>query len=316
MKILWLCNVATPKIADLFGLEKSPSGGWIDTMFEQLEMDTKHELYYTFVSSAIREKYQKIGNNFGVKAAVKEKCIFEYTSTFEEILKEVSPDLIHIWGTEYFHTYAMCVAAQNCSMIERVVISIQGLSSLCAKHYFGNIPLLVKYLPTVRDIVRKDSLIKQYKRFKIRGCYEKKTLEIVQHVIGRTEWDYACVKYIHNNIEYHLNYETLRKEFYTGKWSYKKCTPYSIFFSQSTYPLKGFHILLEAVGNIKSQFPQIKIYLTGKDIRKKKGCLRSAYDNYLIWIIKKYKLDENIEYLGYLKANEIKKEYLKAYKGE
>lgn len=312
MRILWLCNMATPKVAELFDITGSPSGGWVDTMFGQLNANDDCELSYVFISSVIKEKYRQIGMNFGVRAITKEKYLGEYASIFEEILKKVSPDLIHIWGTEYFHTYGMCVAAKKSNMLERVVISIQGLASLCAEHYFGNIPLRVKYFPSIRDIIRNDSLLQQCKRFKIRGYYEKKALEMVQHVIGRTEWDYACVKQINDKVQYHLNYETLRKEFYSDNWNYEECIPYTIFFSQSTYPLKGFHILLEAVGNIKFRFPKVKIYLTGQDIRKKKVYLRTSYDNYLIKLIQKYKLDDNIEYLGHLKADAIKEQYLKA----
>ena len=49
---------------------------------------------------------------------------------FEKILQKEKPDIIHIHGTEFEYAYSMCVAAKKLNLIDRVVISIQGLVSV------------------------------------------------------------------------------------------------------------------------------------------------------------------------------------------
>lgn len=49
---------------------------------------------------------------------------------FERIIESIDPDCIHIWGSEYNHSYYVTKAARNLSKIECTVLSIQGLASI------------------------------------------------------------------------------------------------------------------------------------------------------------------------------------------
>ena len=75
---------------------------------------------------------------------------------------------------------------------------------------------------------------------------EKKILQNVSNVIGRTEWDRKCVMSINQRCHYYHCNETLRDTFYEGSWNIENIQRYSIFVSQAYYPIKGLHILISA----------------------------------------------------------------------
>ena len=311
---MWLCNTPTINVAETFQLPRPAQGGWLISVSEALEKDESIE--FVFVIPNVKEKrevsYKKNGNSLYVAMNIADMSDKEMIHTFEEVLENVSPDVIHIWGTEYKHSYAMIKAAQNQNMLNRVVVSIQGLVGMIAKHYMGGSPATYQLIPSFRDILRNDTLKKQQRNLKYRGEYERKLIESVQHVIGRTFWDEACVKLINPHVAYHFNNETLRETFYSSRWEYEQCEKHSIFVSQSHYPIKGFHYLLEAVYLIKERYPDIKVYVSGYDNALKSGILKTAYGSYIQHLIKKYKLSSNIDYVGMLNAEEMKKQFLKS----
>ena len=44
-------------------------------------------------------------------------------------------------------------------------------------------------------------------------------------------------------------------EFYKHKWNIDNCDKFSIFMSQGSYPIKGLHLMLEAMPIILENFP-------------------------------------------------------------
>jgi len=113
---------------------------------------------------------------------------------------------------------------------------------------------------------------------------------------------------------------TLRKNFYSGEWTATKAERHRLFVSQADYPLKGFHFLLMAVGNIlKKQsdygIDDIQIYVAGQSIvdvdTLKKRIKISSYGKYLRQLMTEYGLTDRIHILGRLSADEMKEQYLK-----
>ena len=111
--------------------------------------------------------------------------------------------------------------------------------------------------------------------------------------------------------------ETLRKSFYESpKWSPDTCERYSIFVSQLGYPIKGFHLLLEALPEIIRKYPHTHLYTTGKNplsatfMEKIK---QRSYTKYLISLIRKYNLEKYITFTGYLNETEMCKRFLHSH---
>lgn len=315
MKILWLCNIPIPKAAEVFKLKSSPIEGWLVSVAQKLSEDKSIQFIYSFGQN--KKPYgvycaeQEEGTTY---ISINEGNVVSDLSieTYRKLFSEIKPDIIHIWGSEYAHCYSAVKGAEKSGDLSKVVISIQGLVGMYKDHYMSNLPGTVQIFPTLRDVLRGDTLCNQKKRFEILGNYEKKAIKLCKHVIGRTFWDKACVKLINPDIEYHFNNETLRPAFYKNLWSYENCIRHSIFVSQAQYPIKGFHNVLEAVNMLRECYPDIKVYVSGNNNSFKKGYRRTAYGKYIQKLIKRYSLSNVVMYVGMLKEEEMVQQYLKS----
>ena len=148
------------------------------------------------------------------------------------------------------------------------------------------------------------------------GKYEEMALKKCKNVIGRTDWDRACVYQINPTAEYFFNNETLRPQFYNGQWNVNNCERHSVFISQGNYPIKGLHFAIEGLGIVKKEFPDLKVYVAGGDIvsheKMKPKWRRNAYSNYLIDLIEKNKLQDCIVFCGMLTEENMKKRFLRS----
>lgn len=318
MNVLWLCNIMIPKIAQDLGEKECPTGGWLVGLADDLETNSNLQLNICF--PLINTKYiieGTIGNinyiGFPQEIINPTQYNKKLEKYFEDIIKKVNPDIVHIFGTEYPHTLAMVNACEALNKIDKVVINIQGLCSKISEHYTSGLPsnIIKKY--TCRDFIKQDNIYSQKKKFQKRGEYELLALKKVKHVIGRTDWDKACTLQINPSLTYHFCNETLRSAFYQHSWDIKKCEKFSIFISQAGYPIKGFHYFLDALTIIIKKYPNIKVYVAGNDITKKDKLRISTYGLYLNQIIKQYNLNKYISFLGELNEEQMCQQYLKSH---
>ena len=249
-------------------------------------------------------------------ATVSTKLPYEYLpeveNFFRKELRDYGPDVIHIWGTEYAHTLAMVNAAEKEGFLDRVVISIQGLCSIYAGHYAEGLPQRVVRDATFRDILRRDNIVQQQKKFALRGELEVQALKKTGHVIGRTAWDKACTEQINPEAVYHFCNETLREPFFEDKWDYHACKKHRIFASSCIYPVKGFHYLLEAMAEVVKRYPDATITVPGNSFLTVPAVRQNSYQKYLAKLTRRYGLEDKIEFLGSLSAEGMKKAYLNA----
>ena len=315
MKILWLCNTLLPHAAEKLGLPKSKPESWILGAYEQLKEREDVSLVYLFPHKRASVVYEEEKTAF-VSYPQKNQNKFEKAQkeALISIFKAYSPDVIHIFGTEYPHSYAAVLAAKETGLLSRTVIHIQGLSSYIARHYFASLPFFARHGYTLRDLLRRENVYRSMLSFRRRGKYEAKALALVPNVIGRTDWDYACTKGYNPSVNYHFCNETLRPSFYEDKvWSYEGCEKHSLFVSQCSYPLKGFHLALDAMREIVKSYPDARLYTTGKSplVHSFKGKLRQGYYNkYLGKLIRKYGLEKNVVFLGFLSEEQMRDRYL------
>lgn len=319
MKILWITNILFPEAERLLSGngELKASGGWMLGAADALLCLSDIELYVATVSPKVSsltkidgEKIRYYILPFGHG---NQQTNPEYEVWWKQVNREIEPTIVHIHGTEYSHGHAYMKACGS----ERVVISIQGLTSVYRYYYHYGISKsdIYKNL-TIRDILR-GSIFEGQRQFKKRSTYEIEMLRMAHHVIGRTSWDRAHVWAINPDAEYHFCNETLRSEFYDGsQWSYEKCCKHSIFISQAAYPIKGLHQLLKAMPLILRDFPNGSIRVGGYDITKfdsiRDKTHLSGYGLYLRRLIRRLNLAYKITFLGNLNAEEMKREYLNA----
>ena len=314
MKLLWLCNVA-PSAVEEKVTGRRGSGLWMDQMLEGLRA----------LGAEVRILCPGSGRSRGV---IDERCSYrifpdcppqDYQSEqellFRETLKEFCPDVIHVWGTEYAHSLAMARAAAAEGQIPRMVVSLQGICSAISLHYAEGIPMKAQKQYTFRDLVRRDNILQQKRKFALRGAHEAETLTLAEHAIGRTEWDFACVHQLNPEIHYHVCGETLRQPFYDGQWRYASCRRHRIFASSCEYPVKGFHYLLEAMAQLTRRYPDVTLAVPGTDFLHLQGAARlreNSYQHYLAQLVRRFGLEGRIEFLGGLSAEQMKENYLSA----
>ena len=306
MRILWLCNVMLPKIAQDLGKEETVFGGWLNLLSDEIGKQKDAELIVCFpftkkVKGEIRE--------YSYCSFVQGKDV---SLQFEEILEEQKPDIIHIFGTENKHTLDMVNACERKGLLDNVVIAIQGLVSVIARHYTAFLPHKVTRARSFRDFIKGASINKSQKTFAKKGEYEVAALKKVKHIMGRTDWDRACTSAINPDASYYHSNEILRGSFYENEWEMETCEKHSIFVSQASYPLKGFHIMLEAMADIVKTYPDAVLYTTGKNplgLTFKQRLSQTYYSKYIGKLIKKFGLQNNVRFLGLLNENEMCKRY-------
>ena len=319
MKILWLINIALPEVSLLMNENLTPYGGWLINSSKDLSQSEGIELSVAFPKSNVNS-YQKFNGkkityySFGTIKS-KDKELIKNNTILRNILKEVKPDLVHIYGTESAHTLSML----NACKIEKVktVISIQGLVSVIAGHLYSNLPFKAIYGFTFRDMLRIDNIAGSKRKFEKNGKCEIESIRKTENIIGRTRWDKACTLQINPKRKYYFCNETLREEFYNHQWDINKCERHSIFLSQGNYPIKGLHYLFEAMPVILKRYPDTKVYIAGKNITNtetlKERIKMSYYSKYIKKMIKKLQLNKNITFTGNLNEKEMCQQYLKSH---
>lgn len=319
MKILWLCNIVLPDIADSLGVKASNKEGWLSGVCDEVKSKHDFELGICFPvpmeSDGFRAEKEGIKYFGFYEDTLHSEC---YDSALEcrlqRILDEFDPDAVHVFGTEYPHTLAMarCMKAKK----DALLIGVQGVMDIYTEHFLDGVPERVIRRVTFRDFVRRDSLTKQRDKFGKRAVFEDEAAKITGNITGRTPFDLDFSVRKNPNAKYYFMNETLRRDFYDGRWSEEGAEVHSVFLSQGNYPIKGLHYMLEALPRILEAYPDTHVYVAGDVItrhRSIKDKLKlSSYGKYILELQKKLRLDGKVTFLGNLDSTGIKERLLKS----
>lgn len=317
MRILWITNTIFPAPSKILGIPEPVFGGWMYGLLKQLSSDKKIVIGVATVYNGNELKKIIIDDN--VYYLLPAKTTISYQRKLEKywlkVCDDFKPNIIHIHGTEYTH-------GLSCMRIlpeHKYVVSIQGLVSVYSRYYYGGIGMwdIFKNI-TLRDIILRKTIYHGKLSFEKRGKFEIECIKRAEHVIGRTSWDFAHSRNINIKVKYHHCNEILRDGFYNAKkWNINKKEDFTVFLSQSVYPIKGLHKVIEAISLLKSEFPKIKVKVAGKNILKEKKCLmtlrQNGYEKYIYRLIKKLKLHDYFYFLGVLSEEQMIIEYQKAH---
>lgn len=307
MRIAWVCNKPPQSVVKAAGIDGVNFGGWLDSTAADLLSMPGNELMVLFLGDG---KVEGVDGNLAYASFAGGAA----EAWFRERLEVFGPDVVHVWGTEAPHSLVAVRAAYAARLGDSTVVSIQGLVSIYGRyHYAEGMPERVMRNPSFGDFVRRTSLEREQRKFVERGEVERECLRIAKHVIGRTEWDKACVLQVNPGVSYHHCNETLRSEFYDGAWDARRVERHSMFVSQCSYPIKGFHYVLEATALLKENIPDVKLYTTGENVFRdglRRNLGRNSYQLYLARLIERLGLRENIVFTGGLDAAGMKARYL------
>lgn len=320
MKVIWFVNIPV-RLDKMLGTR----GGWVRGMLHEIAEMTNYEVRLAwphdidtegieYDDCCSRISYMSYYYN-GNTSILDEKEI----DAIARRIAEYKPDIIQIWGTEYIHSYMILLAAKKIGLLKCCVVHIQGLVSICAKHYSQGVPKHIRE-ESMRERLFFSDISVFKKNLAKRGEFEEKALQLVDYVMGRTEWDKACVYQINPKINYYSCNEVLREEFYKEyQWIPRLCEKHSIFVSQANYPIKGFHYVLQGLSIVKRYYKNVKLYVTGDNFYSRYKLLNChknkekypylTYEKYLCSLIKDNRLEKSIVFLGDLNATQMTQMY-------
>ena len=314
MRLLWLSNLAPSVVSSRLG-KQSGSGLWMDHILQDLENRKEIELRILCPWGSGEAGVLSQNRSFATFPHERPETATEAQKAFFlRQLEEFHPDVVHIWGTEFGHTLSMLRACAEKNLLNRTVVGIQGLCRYVGLHYTEGLPLSVQRRYTLRDFLRRDNILGQQKTFLLRGENEVQALQMAHHVMGRTRWDRACAEQIHPGISYHFCGETLREPFYRDSWSYESCVKHRIFTSSRLYPIKGFHYVLEALGELLKTYPDAVLAVPGTSpcCAGKARLRQDSYARYLGELMERLHLKDHVEFLGSLSPEQMKEQFLRA----
>jgi glycosyltransferase involved in cell wall biosynthesis len=215
---------------------------------------------------------------------------------FTRIIDKVCPDLIHVHGTET--TIGQVVEHTQVP----VVVSLQGFISESYEAVLGGLPQTTwRCYRSLREATIGGGfpLLSASWQRSARG--EVRVFTKNRHFIGRTAFDLEVLRKHNPSARYYRGREMLREEFLRGSWDADTCDPRRIYCPGFSNPLKGFHVLLDAVGLLMKDFPDVLLCTPGQITpRSQSPLVGNAYHRYLAATIAHRGLTRHVTFLGRL----------------
>ena len=221
-----------------------------------------------------------------------------------EIIDKVKPDLIHIWGTEFFWgTLTIYIKDEY-----KILLEIQGLTIQIKDQFYGGLtPFEILQAIGIKELLRyQTNPFYQYFILKKSAETEKEIISNQKFISVQSAWSKSIVSSINSKAKLFDSLIPLREEFLNnaGSWCYQN--KQTIFVSASSPHLfKGLHVILRALNVLKSIGFEYTLRIGGSLIG---GILEAGYISWLKKEINKNSLTDNVVWLGPLDGEEIVKE--------
>lgn len=301
MKVLWFSNKR------LTETDIKSSGSWLISMSSSISKEIElYNITQVRGPNNIRQ-YERNGikewvlPHYHLRNGLPSK---KHINEILSIIKEIKPDVIHIWGTE---SYWGLLPFENCEA--KVLLDIQGVLYACYDMYLGGL--------NVEDFFCTQNLIDAlYSYFYIklqkyrmgkRAKYERAIINKINNISYQSEWVLNKLKAIHfynkNYIETRIS---VRKEFFdnVSTWKYGHYNRLVTVVSPQSY--KGIHTTIKAFWLVHKVQPTIRLSIIG-NIKGKSG-----YPLFINALINKLDLADFVDFRGALNANEMINEFLKS----
>ncbi len=322
MKILWVSNSPIGPAADILNeAYQGSSGGWIQTEYSKIRKTDAEFFFLSTLSSVKKGEIVRKANDKGTLYCIHTPRMQygvipskEVLLRIENIIVEVHPDIIQIWGTETWLSYAVSLCANN---IPKIVF-IQGLIGMHQRYlggYFGNMSGDSEYkkgvpvIPTIKSALRTVQFKKQAK-------IEAKTLCNCKNVIVDNDFSRAYCNSLPVPINCYDHKLEANEVFFQKRWKVENCIQHTVFTIYGSSAEKGTHNLLKAVSLVKKDFPDIQLVIPGPYKVDAGGKLADnqsdAYQNILKNMIATLDLNNNIRFTGKLNPAQMACEMEKA----
>lgn len=306
MRVLWITNgPIIAKHCEMMNVGHSQSGGWLVAAYDALKESQEITLGIaaTYIGSKI--KTAKDGKHlFFLVPCNKNGQKYdphspENQNAWRETIGQFKPDVIQIWGTEF--PYGTC--ALKVSKGIPSVAYIQGLMAQIANHGDGQISFSDKLQSTtISDIVKRRTYWHQQKEYQKRVENERNIITLADGIIVENEWSAKNYQIMNGACKIFKSKLPINKVFAQYDWSYEDCDKHILFTTAGSNPIKGHHMLFNALAIVKNKFPDVQLRIPGMNYffgdSLSRRMKRQSYPNYLLSIIKQYDLAENITFIG------------------
>lgn len=319
MRIMWAIFVTFPEVANKVGRKSEYACTWARALAEKIRY--RRDVDLAIVSVADAKTIQKYNINEVDFYFLPNRKEVLHTGggknarkAWEEILADFKPDVIHIHGSESLVPYELIRMNPKIPLF----LTLQGILSNYYKDAYAGLEIgeiLANY--SLRDVIRHSGIIWDKKAEIKKSKYEQEMLKGVGYLGGRTTWDKVSSHAVNPKAKYIFAPELIRHEFYTAsRWSVNDIHRHRIFMHQGFKPIKGLHILLNAIKELQKKYPDIELYMSGTNIMKnesvKDKLLQPGYVKYLFKKINEYNLQGCIHFTGILNAEQIVNELKKS----
>lgn len=312
MKILWLVNIAMPELAVHLGEKPSVFGGWLTGALEAVRA-AGHQITVCTTGDTARE-VRFPADRQTTYLLLQNDEPDQLVMAFRGVLQQEQPDLVHIWGTEFLQSWAMAKAADR----ERLLVTIQGSLTIIKDHARAGIPEHICRDRLLHKLLRRlhkcgNSIDLQVNSFAQRAKFEAETLRMAKFIHGGSAWGNAVAKTLTPGCVTMDANLLLRESFYDASlWDIDSCEAHTIY-ALCTYPVKGFHKLLEAMPAVLERFPDAKILAAGLGVTRRPytGLRRAVMDAapdyqwYLQGLMDRHGLWDHVEFTGYLTEEQV-----------
>ncbi len=318
MKILWIVNSVLNDLSlKLYG--KEGHGVWMDALLSDFRGRVEYEIV---VATVIKRKavYRYQIDNV-TYYALPDQYPARYKENkskniviWQRLIAEEKPDLIQVWGTEF--THGLCALRQAKGIPS--IVYMQGYLKSIARFYQAGIDYRVlRKSITFRDIVKRDSICQQQKKYMRSSQKEAEMLQLSGAVISENEWCNAYLKAAVPNIRIYDCPLSINKVFAESQWDLEAVERHSVICTAPGYTIKGLHILLKAIALLKQKYPDIKLYVPGtpqiSDGTFKGFLKKDGYTKYIEKLIRTLDIEQNICWLGRLSQEVLAAEYAKRH---
>lgn len=223
------------------------------------------------------------------------------------------PDLVHVHGTEYEFAVPLVDATRS-----PVAVSIQGSATRCGRDYLAGIPPRdLRRSTTLRSVLLRDSVLRTREEFLARGRRgEEPLLRAADVVVGRTDFDRRLAAELAPGTAYEVCHEMLRPEFAAARWQPSRGRPPRVYISQASYPIKGFHRVVEALPALLATHPDLQVVVAGSPPFPQTGGIArlktSDYGRYVRRLMRERGVTDRVRFTGLLSAEQVVEEMLHA----
>lgn len=308
MKILWITNILFEHHRAMVGLDftKVTGGSWLNAAYESSLNNPDIQLHVATSGNNVKlMQSERDGNVFyivpGGGSSGYDVASEANLKQWQNLRSKVSPDAVIVWGTETRFAYVAMKAMLGIPM----AIYMQGVIKSIYDHYFEGIPQ--KYQnATFRDLIDKLNKNSSYRTFRSQVPLECEMFRIATGVIVENDWCEDMCKSVNPNLKIFRNNLPIRDVFQSREWSLDNIERQSIFTNAGGYPIKGHHILFQALGLVKKRFLNFKCYIPGPTLSTFNSVKRqTGYTKMLNDLMSQYQLLENIIYTGSLSSEEM-----------